>query len=69
VTTLAYPYGPPQDFNEISVKIAAELEYRCACTTIRGYNDGDTDPMRLRRINVTRLSGQELACRLLSTTS
>jgi peptidoglycan/xylan/chitin deacetylase (PgdA/CDA1 family) len=65
VTTLAYPYGRPEDFNEISVKIAAELGHHCACTAIQGSNDGDTDPMRLRRIDVSRLSGQELAVRLL----
>jgi len=62
VTTLAYPYGV---FNDISVKVAAELGHRCACTVIQGSNDGDTDPMRLRRIDVSRLSGQELAIRLL----
>jgi len=65
VTTLAYPYGRPEDLNEISVKIATELGHRCACTAIPGYNDGDTDPMRLRRIDVSRLSGQELAIRFL----
>jgi hypothetical protein len=62
---LGVPYGQFQDFNERSVKIAAELGHRCACTTIRGYNDGDTDPMRLRRINPMRLSGEELASPLL----
>jgi peptidoglycan/xylan/chitin deacetylase (PgdA/CDA1 family) len=66
VTTLAYPYGV---FNEISVKIAGELGHRCACTIIQGTNDGDTDPMRLRRIGVTRLSGQELTIRLFGAAS
>jgi len=66
VTTLAYPYGL---FNELSVKIAAELGYRCACTVMPGYNDGDTDPMRLRRINASQLSGKELAFRILGAAS
>ena len=66
VRTLAYPYGL---FNDISVKVAAELGHGCACTVIPGYNDGDTDPMRLCRIDVTRLPGQELTIRLLGATS
>ena len=69
VTTLAYPYGRPEDFNDISVKIAGELGHRCACTVIQGSNGGDTDPMRLRRIGVTRLSGQELTIRLFGAAS
>ena len=66
MTTLAYPYGL---FNELSVKIAAELGYCCACTVMPGYNDGDTDPMRLRRINASQLSGKELAFRILGAAS
>jgi peptidoglycan/xylan/chitin deacetylase (PgdA/CDA1 family) len=69
VTTLAYPYGRHEDFNEISVTVAAELGHRLACTVIPGYNDGDTDPMRLRRINASQLSGKELAFRILGAAS
>ena len=65
VTTLAYPYGGPLHFNETTCRVARELGHRCACTVMRGYNDAATDPMRLRRLNATQLSGRELAFYLL----
>ena len=65
ITTLAYPYGEPQDYNETSVRVSRELGFCCACTAVPGYNDASTDPLLLHRINPTWDRGRELVYRLL----
>lgn len=50
VVTLAYPNG---NVNGEVVKAARSLGYETACTTIPGLNDSRTDPLLLRRINIS----------------
>ena len=48
----AYPDGR---FNEAVVEVLREMDYQLAFTTRRGTNDlRKTDPLRLRRINISR---------------
>ena len=65
VTTIAYPYGAGNDFDADSARITAELGHSSACTAIRGFNEADTDPMRLHRVHAAPYSAQELSFYLL----
>jgi len=45
----AYPYG---DFNDTTLELVREAGYALACTTRPGFNQQDTDPLLLRRLEV-----------------
>ncbi len=48
----AYPNGTPDDFTAETKELIADLEYRCAVTTISGLNRAGSDLYALRRVNV-----------------
>lgn len=52
VTEFAYPNGSAVDFNQDTMRILAEEGFRSAVTTIGGGNDGQSDPMVLRRVGM-----------------
>jgi len=49
----AYPNGGAQDFGPMHQDMLARAGYRGAFTQIAGFNDASTDPLRLRRIDVS----------------
>lgn len=50
VTTLAYPNGAADDFDDTTVRLAREAGYRHAVTTVPGVNVARTDLLSLRRL-------------------
>ncbi|MFG0318373.1 MAG: polysaccharide deacetylase family protein, partial [Planctomycetota bacterium JB042] len=50
VTTFAYPFGRPWDFDEECFELLREEGYDCACAAIDGTNDPGTDRWQLRRL-------------------
>lgn len=49
----AYPNGRAQDFGPVHQDLLARAGYRGAFTQIPGFNDASTNPLRLRRIDVS----------------
>lgn len=49
----AYPNGQPQDFTSFHRAVLSETGCRGAFTQIAGFNDTSTDPLTLRRIDVS----------------
>lgn len=53
VTTLAYPYGWPGAFDEVTRRLAREAGYVVAFSSLAGINrPGKTDPHAVRRLGV-----------------
>jgi peptidoglycan/xylan/chitin deacetylase (PgdA/CDA1 family) len=52
VKVFAYPFGRPQHFTAESERLVRQAGYEAACTTVRGVNRSDTNPLRLLRIGV-----------------
>ncbi len=53
ILTLAYPYGWPETYSELTMRLAREAGYRLAFSSTEGLNrPGDTDPFALRRLSV-----------------
>jgi len=50
VTSFAYPYGLPSDFDSASVDIVRESGFQCGVATIRGMVSCGTDAYRLGRV-------------------
>jgi len=50
VTTFAYPFGRPWDYDDGCFEILREVGYRCSCAAIDGTNDPETDRWQLRRL-------------------
>jgi len=57
VTGLAYPYGA---YNGVVKEVALDLGYNVALTIDYGHNSKDTDPMALKRINVSPTDSLEV---------
>jgi peptidoglycan/xylan/chitin deacetylase (PgdA/CDA1 family) len=49
IESLAYPNGQRTDFDKFVKECAKAAGYRNACTTISGYNTGETHPFELKR--------------------
>lgn len=49
----SYPYGRARDFDDTHKAVLAESGCRGAFTQITGFNDPSTDPLALRRIDVS----------------
>lgn len=49
ISLFSYPYGC---FDDDLAMLAAGEGYALACTTISGYNDRDTDPFKLKRVEI-----------------
>ncbi|PSQ95845.1 MAG: hypothetical protein BRD55_09480 [Bacteroidetes bacterium SW_9_63_38] len=49
----SYPYGRPRDFTTVHQKVLADTKCRGAFTQVVGFNDASTDPLALRRIDVS----------------
>ena len=58
VTSIAYPNGGPEDYDNRVVQIVKAHGFACACTTLIGTNTALTDLFELRRILVG-ISGGE----------
>ena len=58
--TFCYPNGGTRDFNKQTGKQLQEAGYRCALTTVEGFNGRDADVMELKRILCT-VDGSEFA--------
>lgn len=67
VDTFAYPYGHAHSFNETSKTILREVGYRCACTTIHGFVDKDSDVYALNRLMVKNWNEAEFAGKVRDT--
>jgi peptidoglycan/xylan/chitin deacetylase (PgdA/CDA1 family) len=50
----SYPNGTPKDFGGRDQNLLRKLGYVAAVSQISGFNDGRTDLMALRRINIVR---------------
>ncbi len=48
----AYPNGAKGDFSQETIEILRSLEFRAACTTIRGSNSAGCDLLALKRIGI-----------------
>jgi peptidoglycan/xylan/chitin deacetylase (PgdA/CDA1 family) len=64
ITTFAYPYGGPTDFNQCSQKLVLAAGFRLACTTIRAPVTRFTQPTALPRLTVRDWAPDLLAQRL-----
>lgn len=49
----SYPYGRACDFTDVHQDVLADLGCRAAFTQIVGFNDSSTNPLTLRRIDVS----------------
>jgi peptidoglycan/xylan/chitin deacetylase (PgdA/CDA1 family) len=49
----SYPYGTTQDFDDGHKSVLSEVGCRGAFTQIVGFNDTSTNPLALRRIDVS----------------
>ena len=61
VTSLAYPNGTMNDFNEKVQKIAQKIGYHSACTTVDGVVVASSPPFALPRLYTTEFSVSRLA--------
>jgi peptidoglycan/xylan/chitin deacetylase (PgdA/CDA1 family) len=50
VYAFAYPNGLPEDYNETIKTLLKDSGYKCAVTTIEGYNTSSQDLFELRRV-------------------
>ena len=53
VLHFSYPNGQPDDISSDVVDLVRQSGYRSACTTLPGRNDRRSDPLALRRLDVT----------------
>jgi len=53
ISLFAYPRGEKDDFNE-NIKKVVECHFSCACTTISGTNNSNTDRFALKRTVVEK---------------
>jgi peptidoglycan/xylan/chitin deacetylase (PgdA/CDA1 family) len=58
VTSFAYPYG---DYSRETLQIVSETGLQCACSTILGSVQSNTDPFQLPRRHVWDFNGDEFA--------
>lgn len=49
----SYPYGTERDFRDAHLEMLADVGCRGAFTQIVGFNDASTDPLALRRVDVS----------------
>jgi len=56
VPAFAYPYGRSWDYNDETLKILEELDFRSAITAMPGLNGPETSRLELRRIAVNQES-------------
>ncbi len=54
VNYFAYPNGQPADIGQEVVQLVREAGYLGACTTIAGRNPAGSDPLYLKRVDVTK---------------
>jgi peptidoglycan/xylan/chitin deacetylase (PgdA/CDA1 family) len=64
VTSFAYPYGGPGDFDETTLSLTRGAGIRLACTTIQGPATLLSRSLALPRMTVRNWSATELAARL-----
>jgi peptidoglycan/xylan/chitin deacetylase (PgdA/CDA1 family) len=64
VTSFAYPYGTPADFDETTVSLVREAGFARACANVAGRLTRQTDPFRIPRVVVRDWTGDELDRRL-----
>lgn len=65
VTSLAYPFGGPDDATDDVVRAAADLGVELACTAMPGRVHPSTDPLRVPRMIVRDWPADEFESRLL----
>ena len=66
VTTIAYPVGGREAFDERVVSASARAGYRFGVSYVSGVNAGVPDPYRLRRLHVERYTSRAYFQALLS---
>jgi peptidoglycan/xylan/chitin deacetylase (PgdA/CDA1 family) len=64
VTSFAYPYGGPSDFDQTTAMIVRHAGFDYACANVSGRLDFATDAYRLPRVLVRDCGGAEFARRL-----
>ena len=67
VDTFAYPYGHPRSFNEMSKATLLKLGYTCACSTVPGFVDENSDVYALNRLMVRNWEEAEFAGKVRDT--
>ena len=50
VTTIAYPFGQPEEVGDEAPKAVREAGYKWVLTTVQGFNTPQSEPHQLRRI-------------------
>jgi peptidoglycan/xylan/chitin deacetylase (PgdA/CDA1 family) len=58
VTSFAYPHGRPSDYTMETVNIVRKAGFSCACSTVAGAVQRDSDPFQLPRIHVEDYDGE-----------
>lgn len=64
VTSIAYPFGQPEDFNGITVEVAKRLGYKLGVTTVSGVASAVSKAHTLPRMFVQNWNGPEFERRL-----
>ena len=64
VTSFAYPYGKPWDYDAQTVDIVRQAGFACACSTIADVAGKSSDPFQLPRVWARNWSGDGLAKQL-----
>jgi peptidoglycan/xylan/chitin deacetylase (PgdA/CDA1 family) len=58
----SYPYGKSDSFDDRTVHVLREMSYDCAFTTVPGFNNRQSDPFGLRRIDPKEVAVAVAGC-------
>jgi hypothetical protein len=58
---MSYPFGGREDYTPVTVSLARDAGFSCACTTENGSVDAGADLLQLPRYVVRNLNGREFA--------
>ena len=64
VTALSYPFGTPKDYTDVTVRIARECGYKCACANLPSRPTPFSNRYQIPRFIVRNWDGDEFAKQL-----